>query len=66
MADPVSIAAIAGLAYLGKRLSEQPEKTIPPVTESIQPIQDMVAPAIMDNSSTRTPQRKLEHPHSET
>tara|TARA_R110002050_G_scaffold187001_2_gene321336 strand:+ start:507 stop:1691 length:1185 start_codon:yes stop_codon:yes gene_type:complete len=62
MADPVSIAAIAGLAYLGKRLSEQPEKTTPPVTESIQPIQDMVAPAIMDNSSTRTPQRKLEHP----
>ena len=61
MADPVSIAAIAGLAYLGKRLSDKPEVT-PPVSEPVQPIQDIVAPKIMDDASIRTPQRKLEHP----
>ena len=58
MADPVSIIAIAGLAYLGKKLSEGPKAV---VETYVQP--PLVIPdRIQDDSLLRVPDKKMEMP----
>jgi len=63
MADPVSILAVAGLAYVGKRLSDRPLETYeteePPVYTPKPPI-EVKMPEIINESTDRLPMRKIE------
>lgn len=63
MADPVSILAVAGLAYVGKRLSDRPLETYeteePPVYTPKPPV-EVKMPEIISESNDRLPMRKME------
>jgi len=63
MADPVSILAVAGLAYVGKRLSDRPLETYeteePPVYTPRPPV-EVKMPEIINESNDRLPLRKIE------
>lgn len=63
MADPVSILAVAGLAYVGKRLSDRPLETYeteePPVYTPKPPV-EVKMPEIISESNDRLPMRKIE------
>ena len=64
MADPVSIAAIAGLAYLGKRFSDKKESDIR-IQNEMEEDTEIFTPEVpdeipLDDSLDRIPQRKLE------
>ena len=63
MADPVSILAVAGLAYVGKRLSDRPLETYeteePPVYTPKPPV-EVKMPEIISESNDRLPMRKTE------
>src|SRR5210317_1385723 len=60
MADPLSIIAIAGLAYLGKKLSE-PKPVKKELYETQQEVKLEPPPSqVVDESMLRMPDRKME------
>lgn len=63
MADPISIIAIAGLAYIGKKLSETKKEEYKYLKEENTPaVEQVTAPVIQerDESLLRLPDRKIE------
>ena len=65
MADPASILAVAGLAYVGKKLSErysEPYETETPKVYTPKPPVEVKAPDIIGEVDARLPARKVEIP----
>lgn len=63
MADPVSILAVAGLAYVGKRLSERNSETYVPEQPQVyipKPPTEFKMPEILSEVDDRIPMRKIE------